>query len=86
MGIDIPDIQRVIQWRLSTRVNMSTIYQRIGRAAWRSGVQGIGILFHSPLAIVTPAHTPEAQIYKRAWNDPDTAIMRISCRQLWGIS
>ncbi|KAF8458788.1 P-loop containing nucleoside triphosphate hydrolase protein, partial [Kalaharituber pfeilii] len=47
MGVNIPDVERVIQWRISTTTNLSNIYQRLGRAARKPNVQGLGIIFHT---------------------------------------
>ncbi|KAF8430079.1 hypothetical protein EV426DRAFT_513349, partial [Tirmania nivea] len=30
IGLDIPDIERVVQWRLSQCCNLSSLYQRLG--------------------------------------------------------
>ncbi|KAF8461984.1 P-loop containing nucleoside triphosphate hydrolase protein [Kalaharituber pfeilii] len=70
MGVNIPDVERVIQWRISTSTNLSNIYQRLGRAARKPNVQGLGIIFHTNSALITPQHSPEAQIYRRSWNHP----------------
>ncbi len=35
MGVDIPDIKRVIQWTIIDHSTLATVLQRIGRAARR---------------------------------------------------
>ena len=32
MGVDIPDVRRVIQWGVPNFINLSTLWQRMGRA------------------------------------------------------
>ncbi|KAG0364311.1 hypothetical protein BGX24_004685 [Mortierella sp. AD032] len=46
MGCDIPDIARVIQFKCPE--NISTLTQRLGRAARSSNLQGHGILYTLP--------------------------------------
>ncbi|RPB28164.1 P-loop containing nucleoside triphosphate hydrolase protein, partial [Terfezia boudieri ATCC MYA-4762] len=48
MGLDVPDVQRVIQWRVSHRCNLSSLCQRFGRAARRPDIQALAILFYTP--------------------------------------
>ncbi|RPB18437.1 hypothetical protein L211DRAFT_796900, partial [Terfezia boudieri ATCC MYA-4762] len=45
MGLDMLDMQRVIQWRVSHRCNLSSLCQRFGRAARRPDIQALAILF-----------------------------------------
>ncbi|KAI0309162.1 hypothetical protein OF83DRAFT_1045589, partial [Amylostereum chailletii] len=45
-GIDIPDIQVIIQWKLTC--NMDTLWQRFGRAARDPSLEGIAIVFVEP--------------------------------------
>ena len=65
MGVDIADVERVIQWGVTSRVNLSTIVQRMGRAARKSHMQGVGMLFHSSHSLITEKHVAEAQKYLR---------------------
>ncbi|KAI0310542.1 P-loop containing nucleoside triphosphate hydrolase protein, partial [Amylostereum chailletii] len=46
MGIDIPDIKVIVQWRLTC--NMESLWQRFGRAARDPSLEGIAILFVEP--------------------------------------
>ncbi|KAI0741660.1 P-loop containing nucleoside triphosphate hydrolase protein [Daedaleopsis nitida] len=46
MGIDIPDIELVVQWRLTC--NLDSLWQRFGRAARGSGREAIAVLFVEP--------------------------------------
>ena len=70
MGLNVLDIERVIQWRISQRCNLSSLCQRFGRVTRRPDIQGVAILFHTTFAEVTSDHSPEAQIYKYTWDDP----------------
>ena len=46
MGLDIPDVQRVIQWKCTKLLNIATYYQRAGRAGRSSHIQAVSILFY----------------------------------------
>lgn len=48
MGVDIPDVDRVIQWKIPEYLSISGLWQRIGRAARDAGRCGIGIVFFEP--------------------------------------
>lgn len=71
MGVDISNVERVIQWGVTSRVNLSTIIQRMGRAARKSHMQGIGILFHTAQSVITPKHVMGAQKYLRGAEQPE---------------
>ncbi|KAI0313652.1 P-loop containing nucleoside triphosphate hydrolase protein, partial [Amylostereum chailletii] len=43
MGVDIPDIRVIIQWKLTC--NMESIWQRFGRAAHDPNMEGVAIIF-----------------------------------------
>ena len=47
MGIDVPDIGVVIQWHLTPRCSLSSLCQRIGRAARDPSLKGIAIIYIS---------------------------------------
>ena len=64
MGVDVADVERVVQWGVTPRVNLSTIIQRMGRAARKSHMQGVGILFHTANSIITEKHVLAAQKYR----------------------
>lgn len=68
MGIDIPDIQRVIQWKTPPTLNLSTLWQRFGRCARKSDVQGVAILMVSSSQVVTNLFQKQ---YQGLWTDPD---------------
>ncbi|EPQ53958.1 P-loop containing nucleoside triphosphate hydrolase protein, partial [Gloeophyllum trabeum ATCC 11539] len=46
MGLDIPDIKVVVQWKATC--NITTLWQRLGRAARGYGQEGIGIILVPP--------------------------------------
>ena len=46
MGIDIGDVRRVIQWKASQLLNLSSFYQRSGRAGRNIHHQAIAILYY----------------------------------------
>jgi len=45
MGIDIPDIETVIQWDIPTSSDVKDLWQRIGRAVRKPGLFGSAVLF-----------------------------------------
>lgn len=45
MGIDIPDIEAVIQWDIPTSSDIKDLWQRIGRAVRKHGLLGRAVLF-----------------------------------------
>jgi len=47
MGIDVPDIGVVIQWHLTPRCSMTSLCQRIGRAARNPSLKGIAVIYVS---------------------------------------
>lgn len=46
MGIDIRDVQRVIQWKVTSILNLSSYFQRAGRAGRDPSCKSVAILFH----------------------------------------
>jgi superfamily II DNA helicase RecQ len=54
MGVDIPDIARVIQWRIPSWLSPSSLWQRIGRAARNPTLSGQAVAFYEP-ALDVPA-------------------------------
>lgn len=45
MGMDIPDVEIVVQWNLPTSKSIADLWQRFGRAARAPGTTGKGIAF-----------------------------------------
>lgn len=45
MGVDIPDIRRVIQWGVPNFINLSTLWQRMGRAGRSQDTQAVFTLW-----------------------------------------
>src|SRR5436190_2209020 len=45
LGIDIPDIEVVIQWQVDEKLMASTLYQRIGRVARGKDVEGVAVVY-----------------------------------------
>ncbi len=45
MGVDIPDIKRVIQWTIVDHSTLATVLQQIGRAARRIKIQAVAVVF-----------------------------------------
>jgi len=45
MGVDIPDIEVVMQWKISPHLTIATLWQRIGRAGRYPEVKAISVQF-----------------------------------------
>ena len=45
MGVDIPDVERVVQWKLPEFLTISGLWQRFGRAARSPAINGLGVIF-----------------------------------------
>ena len=48
MGVDIPDVERVIQWKVPEFLSLCGLWQRFGRAARHPSMQGLGIIYYEP--------------------------------------
>ena len=46
MGIDIRDVQRVIQWKATSILNLASYFQRVGRAGRDASYDSVAIFFH----------------------------------------
>jgi len=53
LGVDISNIERVIQWGVTERLTLDTLVQRIGRAARISSMLGLAIVY-SPRDLLDP--------------------------------
>ncbi|KAF8438216.1 P-loop containing nucleoside triphosphate hydrolase protein [Kalaharituber pfeilii] len=59
MGVDIPDVVRVVQWGLTSWVNMLTLWQRLGRMGRDPRIQAVGIIFYTkPLLVKATENSP----------------------------
>ena len=47
MGVDVPDVLRVIQWTVSRQQNISNFWQRAGRCGRNRNVPGVAILYYN---------------------------------------
>jgi superfamily II DNA/RNA helicase len=69
MGIDIPDIEVVVQWHLTPRCTMSSLSQRIGRAARGRNVNGAAAIYVSTSFFKALPRDWRVQV--RRWDEPD---------------
>jgi len=53
LGVDISDIERVIQWGITERLTLDTLVQRIGRAGRQSSMLGLAIIY-TPRDLLDP--------------------------------
>jgi hypothetical protein len=53
MGLDVPDIERVVQWRVPGWLTVSGWWQRAGRAARHPDASGAAIVYYEPSCQVT---------------------------------
>jgi hypothetical protein len=58
MGIDIRRIQTVVQWRISPVLNMSVLYQRIGRAGRDPMISAYAKIFVQPMYLIDNMSNP----------------------------
>jgi superfamily II DNA/RNA helicase len=73
LGVNIPDIERVVQWGVSKTVGLSTIVQRIGRCVrGRTGkLQGVAIIY-----VPDSIRDPVSSNWKEAWeSEPSEKII-----------
>jgi len=47
IGVDIPDIEVVMQWKISPHLTIATLWQPIGKAGRDTEVKAISVLFRS---------------------------------------
>jgi superfamily II DNA or RNA helicase len=52
MGLDVPDIQRILQWRVPPWLTVSGWMQRAGRAARNPEIAGIATIYYDPSCTV----------------------------------
>jgi hypothetical protein len=57
MGLDVPDIERVVQWRVPQWMTLASWWQRAGRAARDPEYSGVAIIYYEPSHIV-PEDSP----------------------------
>ena len=77
MGVDIPDVRRVVQWGAPTFINLSTIWQRMGRAGRSSKIQAVFTFFAQRSMRVMPVDPLEIYRSPIKENDPRSkAIMK----------
>ena len=69
LGINIPDIDIVIQWCVDEKITISTLYQRVGRAARRPSHEGIGVVYvqKSLLNSISKNFTSELTEWETVW-------------------
>ena len=63
MGVDIPDISRVIQWGIPNFVNLSTLWQRMGRAGRKKDMQTVFSLWVQKSLKIKPGHSSNIRLY-----------------------
>jgi superfamily II DNA/RNA helicase len=62
MGIDFPNVKRVIQWQVTPTLTAASLWQRFGRAARSPTVMGVAILYHTKNALVAPTSDPISRL------------------------
>ena len=76
MGVDIPDIQRVIQWGVPNFINLSTLWQRMGRAGRSRETQAVFTLWLQGPLRIKPASDSLA-LYRSPIKENDAATTAI---------
>ncbi|KAF8475932.1 P-loop containing nucleoside triphosphate hydrolase protein [Kalaharituber pfeilii] len=74
MGVDVADVEVVIQWTIPSHVNLTSFWQRAGRCARNLDVQGIAILFYNSAldAEMSKVAGPGLRIYQNAFDGPES--------------
>lgn len=74
MGVDVNDIEVVVQWCIPSHLNLSGFWQRAGRCARNLDVQGCAILYYNIAidATLSKVGAPGLEIYM-ATHDADQA-------------
>jgi hypothetical protein len=65
LGVDIADIEKVIQWGVDGKLDLCTLVQRIGRAARNPKSQGVALIYTSRKLI-----EPIPREWEEAWRTP----------------
>jgi hypothetical protein len=65
LGVDIADIDKVIQWGVDGKLDLSTLVQRIGRAARSPESQGVAVIYASRKLI-----DPIPRDWQEGWTTP----------------
>jgi hypothetical protein len=65
LGVDIADIEKVIQWGVDGKLDLSTLVQRIGRAARSPESQGVAVIYASRKLI-----DPIPRDWQDGWTTP----------------
>lgn len=55
MGIDFPNVCRVIQWQVTPKLTAASLWQRFGRTARSANTIGLAILYHSARTLISPS-------------------------------
>jgi superfamily II DNA/RNA helicase len=64
MGLDVPDVQRVLQWKVPQFMTVSSWWQRAGRAARDPAVWGLAVIYYEP-SLQKPKESP----YCGSWDN-----------------
>ena len=76
MGVDIPDVRRVIQWGVPNFINLSTLWQRIGRAGRSRETQAVFTLWLQKSICIKPVGDNLA-IYRSPFQENDSTTKAI---------
>ena len=64
MGVDVPDVLRVIQWTISRQLNISNFWQWAGRAGHNWNLSGVAILFYNKSQQVSDSTDEVLSLYQ----------------------
>jgi Helicase conserved C-terminal domain len=95
LGVDISDIERVIQWGVTERLTLDTLVQRIGRAARLSSMLGVAVIY-TPRDLLDPVSAAREKAFNQVspddvplnppddddWEDIIDAVPRYADRDL----
>jgi len=61
LGVNVPDVEKVIQWGVDEKIDLKMLVQRIGRAARDKDCQGVAVIYASKNIILPDPKDPMQQ-------------------------
>src|SRR5579859_2018464 len=69
LGVDFPDIEKVIQWGVDDKLDLDTLVQRIGRVERNQDLQGVALIF-APSNLLDPITRAAASVAEQSISLP----------------
>jgi hypothetical protein len=73
LDLDVPDVEKVIQWKVSEHLDFSDLHQRIGKVGMENSNQGIFHLYvqKNLLKSMSRDYSQEIRNWQEAWHNSD---------------